>query len=286
MIGEALTRPVGFVLGGGGSLGASQVGMLQALADHRVVADLVVGSSVGSLNGAVVALDPVGAANRLSHGWARITRHMVFPGGLLAQARTLQRTRTHLFPNSSLATVIADFLGTATSFDELAVPFGAVTTDVATAQPYTLTSGLLLPALLASAAIPALYPPVDHDGHQLCDGGVVANVPMRQALAMGARSLVVLDCTFPGHLPPPPETAADAIFYTVFVAMRAQAVLEAPIVAAEVPVVYLPGPSPRRISPLDFRYTEDLASEAYFAARLFLEKVRIDGPGLYGSPAG
>jgi NTE family protein len=286
MIAEALTRPVGFVLGGGGSLGASQVGMLQALAEHRIVADVVVGSSVGSLNGAIVAIDPAGAASRLSHAWAGMTREVVFPGGLLAQARTLQRTRTHLFPSSGLAAVITGFLGAATSFAELAVPFGAVTTDIATAQPYMITSGPLLPALLASAAIPAIYPPVDHDGRLLYDGGVVANVPMRQALAMGARSLVVLDCTFPGHLPPVPETAADAVFYTVFVTMRAQAVLEAPIAAAEVPVVYLPGPSLRRISPLDFTYTGALIDEAYSAARLFLEKVRIDGPGLYGSPSG
>lgn len=286
MIAEALARPVGFVLGGGGSLGASQVGMLQALAEQRVTPDLVVGSSVGSLNGAIVALDPVGAANRLSHAWARLTRNMVFPGGLLAQARTLQRTRTNLFPSSGLAAVITSFLGTATSFAELALPFGAVTTDVATAQPYMISSGPLLPALLASAAIPALYPPVDHDGRRLYDGGVVANVPMRQALAIGARSLVVLDCTFPGHLPPQPETAADAVFYTVFVTMRAQAVLEAPIAAAEVPVVYLPGPSLRRISPLDFSYTDALIEEAYSAARPFLEKLRIDGPGLYGSPGG
>ena len=95
--------------------------------------------------------------------------------------------------------------------------------------------------------------------------------------------LVVLDCAFPGHLPPLPETAADAVFDTVFVTMRTQAVLEAPIAAAEVPVVYLPGPSVRRISPLDFTHTEALADEAYSAARLFLEKVRVDGPGLYGS---
>ena len=286
MTAEALTRPVGFVLGGGGSLGASQVGMLRALAEHRVVPDLVVGSSVDALNGAVVALNPVGAASRLSQAWTRMTRDMVFPGGPLAQARTLRRTRTHLFPSSGLATVIAGFLGAGTSFTDLALPFGAVTTDIPTARPYVITSGPLLPALLASAAIPAIYPPVDHDGRRLYDGGVVANVPMRQALALGARSLVVLDCTFPGHLPPSPETAANAVFYTVFVTMRTQAVLKAPIAAAEVPVVYLPGPSVRRISPLDFTHTEALADEAYSAARLFLEKVRVDGPGLYGSPAG
>jgi hypothetical protein len=76
----SLPRPLGFVLGGGGSLGAVQVGMLRALAERDLFPDLVVGTSVGCLNGAVVALDPSGAANRLSRIWPRITRQMVFPG--------------------------------------------------------------------------------------------------------------------------------------------------------------------------------------------------------------
>src|ERR1700694_482932 len=88
-----LPHPVGFVLGGGGSLGAVQVGMLQALMEQRVTPDLVIGSS---LNGAVNASDPTSAANRLSHPWVGVTRHEIFPGGLLAQARTLQRSKNHL----------------------------------------------------------------------------------------------------------------------------------------------------------------------------------------------
>jgi NTE family protein len=286
LIAEALPRPVGFVLGGGGSLGASQVGMLRALAEHHIMPDLVVGSSVGALNGAVVALNPNWAALRLARAWTHMTRDVLFPGGRLAQAQTLRRTRTHLFPNSGLAAVIARFLGAGTSFSDLVLPFGAVTTDITTAQPHLITTGPLLPALLASAAIPAIYPPVDYDGRQLYDGGVTANVPMRQALAMGSRSLVVLDAGFPGHLPPPPRTAAAAIFYTVFVTMRTQAILEAPIAAADAPVLYLPGPSLRRISPLDFNHTDALIKEAYSAACVFLEQAKIAGPGLYGSPAG
>jgi len=93
-----LPRPVGFVLGGGGSLGAIQVGMLQALAERGITADLAVGTSVGSINGVVVARDPKGAANRLSHCWARTTRKQVFPGGLLAQVRTLRQSGTPCSP--------------------------------------------------------------------------------------------------------------------------------------------------------------------------------------------
>ena len=157
------------------------------------------GTSVGSLNGAVLALDPKGAANRLSHLWARMTRERDFPGALLAQARTLQHNRTHLFTSAGLAAVIADFIGAERTFAELALPFAVVTTDIATARPHVLRDGLLLPALLASAAIPGIFPPVELGPLRLYDGGLVANVPMRQAVAMGARSLLVLELQLPGE---------------------------------------------------------------------------------------
>jgi NTE family protein len=283
---SSLPRPVGFVLGGGGSLGAVQVGMLQALAEQGVVPDLVVGTSVGALNGAVVGLDPRGAASRLRRIWPRITRPMVFPGGPLAQARTLRQGRTYLFPNIGLRAVITGYLHADMTFAELALPFGAVTMDLATAAPHVLRDGPLVPALLASAAIPGLFPPVRIDGRQLYDGGVVANVPVTQALAMGARSLVVLDAAFPGRLPTPPTTLAEALLFTAIVSMRVQAALEAPIAAAHVPVVYLPGPAIHRVSPLQFHHTDMLIKGAYQAARPFLERLEIDGPGLYGSPSG
>lgn len=162
------------------------------------------------------------------HAWARITRHQVFPGGLLAQARTLQHSKTHLFPYTGLASVIADFLGATRTFGDLTLPFAAVAMDVVSATPFVIDVGSLLPALLASAAIPGVFPPVDHDGRRLYDGGVVANVPLRQAVAMGARSLVVLDCTFPGHLLPPPESLAETLLFTAMVTMRSQTILEDP----------------------------------------------------------
>jgi NTE family protein len=143
-----------------------------------------------------------------------------------------------------------------------------------------------LPALLASAAIPGVFPPVDHDGRRLYDGGVVANVPVRQAVAMGARSLVVLDCTFPGHLLPAPESLAETVLFTTMVAMRSQAILETPLVAKHIPVVYLPGPDALRISPFKFAATNQLIEGAYEAAHSFLDDLQVDGPGLYGSPSG
>jgi NTE family protein len=282
-----LPRPIGYVLGGGASLGAIQVGMLQALSEHGAVPDLVAGTSVGSLNGAALALDPTSGANRLSHVWARMTTAQIFPGGLLAQVRTLQQTKTHLFPNTGLAAVIEQFLGSRDrSFEDVVVPFAAVAMDVATERAHPIRHGPLLPALLASAAVPGIYPRVDHDGRRLYDGGMVANVPMRVAVDMGARSLVVLDCAFPSQLPVPGESLAEIMLFTALVAMRTQAVYEAPLVAEEVPVVYLPGPAPRRlISPLDFSHSDELIEASYEVARAFLASLTITGPGLYGSPA-
>ena len=279
-----LPRPIGFVLGGGGSLGAMQVGMLRALSESGVTPDLVAGTSVGSLNAAVLALRGGDALARLRSIWAHMTRDEAFPGGVLSRVRTLTQSKTHLFPNSGLTAIIADHLGAETRFEDLALPLGVVTTQVDTAEPLLIRSGRLLEPLLASCAIPGIFPPVEHDGKLLYDGGLVANVPMRQALTMGARSLVVLDCAFPGKLPSAPRTFAEVMMFTAMISMRNQAVLEAPVAAAQVPVVYLPGPAPARVNPLDFGHTEALAEEAYTAAREFLDAISVSGPGLYGAP--
>ena len=74
------------------------------------------------------------------------------------------------------------------------------------------------------------------------------------------------------------------LLYTAMISMRNQAVLEAPAVAAQVPVVYLPGPAPMRVNPLDFQRTDELAEQAYEAARGYLADLAVTGPGLYGSP--
>ncbi|KAA2254471.1 patatin-like phospholipase family protein [Solihabitans fulvus] len=282
----SLPAPVGFVLGGGGSLGAIQVGMLRALAERDVVPDLVVGTSVGSVNGALLALDPAAAPARLAAIWARMTRSRVFPGGPVSQLRTLRRGRTHLFRNTGLAEVLAEGLSGARDFAELRLPFGAVAVDAHTGLPALLRSGPLVPAILASSAIPGIYPPVHLAGRVLYDGGVLANVPIRQALAMGARSLVVLDCTFPGHLPTVPRTLAETLLFWATLGMRNQAVLEADLAAAAVPVVYLPGPPVQAVTPLDFGHTAELVAASYEASGSFLDELRVAGPGLYGGPAG
>jgi NTE family protein len=233
---------------------------------------------------------PIASLHRPS-GWSRsfvlaslralhLDQHLR-PGALRAKRALTAAPHTG---NAGLAAVIRQFLGDHDDFGALALPFAAVTLDTATGRAHPIRQGPLLPALLASAAVPGIYPPVDHDGRHLYDGGIVANVPMRIAVDMGARSLVVLDCSYPGQLPSPGETLAEIVLFTTTVTMRSQAVHEAPLVAQDIPVVYLPGPTPRLVSPLDFSHSDELIEASYEAARPFLASLTITGPGLYGSP--
>jgi NTE family protein len=271
MIWRPLEKPVAFVLGGGGSLGAMQVGMLEALAEHAIVPDLVVGTSVGAINGAVLAADPQGAAHRLAHSWSRLDPSRVFPHSVIGPLRALRKRHNHLVSEAGLANILNENLPSGATFDDLAVPLRVVTTDAATGEAVVISSGPLVPALLASAAIPGIFPPVERDGHFLYDGGLVANLPVRQAVEAGAKSLVLLDCTFPGHPPIAPGTLAQTVLFAATVVLRQQTADALATIPPNVTVLYLPGPSPRPVWPLHFRHTLGLIESSYAAAREFLD---------------
>ena len=275
-------------MGGGAAYGAVQVGMLQALAETDLQPDLVVGTSVGSLNGAIVAEDPVRAPHRLTHIWSQVRREDVFPHGLWGAYKSLVGAQPYIYTADALADVITGIMQ-ARTFADLAVPFAAIATDMADGRPTLLREGPLRPALLASAAIPAVFPWVEIGGRRYVDGGVASNVPVREACAMGAASLVVLDCGLLGIPGQQPRTIAESLIHAGALLARQQLVRDLPQVARDHPVVYLPGPFPLRSLAVDFDHTEDLARSAYELSRRFLgERPAGEGPlapGLYGDPA-
>ncbi|MGY1722095.1 patatin-like phospholipase family protein [Blastococcus sp. SYSU DS0533] len=181
-----------FVLGGGGVLGAAEVGMLQALVDAGIRPDLVVGTSVGAINGAVLAADPtVGAVGRLRAVWEDLAERGVFAGSVLARLRTLARTRTHLHPREPLRELLEEHLPVRT-FGELAVPFQCVAASIERAAEHWFADGPLVDAVLASSAVPGLLPAVEIDGEHFLDGGLVHSIPVGRAVALGARTIYVL----------------------------------------------------------------------------------------------
>lgn len=280
---RGLPGPVVFVLGGGSSLGAIQVGMLRALSEAQISPDAVVGTSVGALNGAILAAHPRDAVERLSQVWTQMQRADVFPGSIIGSAWRLTTTRSHAVRARGLRDIAARTLR-ASTFAELELPFAAVTLDLTSGSTRVLTQGDLVQALLASAAIPGVFPVVDLDGHHLVDGGVVANVPLSQSRVFpDVGSLVVLDCTLAPEPGPQPHVG-DVLGATTRIQMRAQVEAALPAVASEVPVVYLPAPTPRTVSPFDFDQSDALIKEAYDLARTFIDATSVEGPGLYGEP--
>jgi len=247
-----LPHPIALVLSGGASLGAIQVGMIQALADAGVEPDLVVGTSVGTLNGAVIAeQESLGSAGeRLEQIWRGLRRRDILPGNPVQQALTILRSG-HMHPASGIARLVERSLQ-ARTFGELARPFVAVTADVLTGHVRRFDEGPLAPVLLAATAIPGVFPPVQIEGRLYADAGPIANVPLLAAVERGAGSLVVLDAGDTCHLDTPPRGIPDALIAAVLTAMRQRVMIEAPLVAERLPVLYLPRPCVRNQSILDF----------------------------------
>ncbi|MGI5230142.1 patatin-like phospholipase family protein [Actinoallomurus sp. CA-142502] len=180
-----------FVLGGGGLLGANEVGMLRALAEAEIRPDLVVGTSVGAFNGAFVAADPAGAADLLTTAWQGDGAGSVFSGSFISRMSTLIRSGTHLHSTSLLATAI-DALIPADRIEDLAVPFHCVAANIERAEARWFTRGPLIPAVLASCAVPGILPPVRIGDEHFYDGGLVHSIPIGRALREGARTIYVL----------------------------------------------------------------------------------------------
>jgi NTE family protein len=281
-----LPTPTAYVLGGGGAYGAVQLGMLRALAETDVEPALVVGTSVGAVNGVALAADPGTAAARLAAIWPQIERRKVFPGNLVTSALTARSTRPWLFDPGPLSDLIAAHLPVA-RIEELRLPYVAIATDLDTGVRVDLDSGDLRSALLASAAVPGVFPWVVRDGRRLVDGGLVANVPVRQAVDRGARSVVVLDCGMFGVDGRWAQSLVGVIVQALTIAARQQVVADLQV-AHDVPVVYLPSPGTITSSAFDFAHTGPLARKAYADAAPMLASLarRTEplGPGLYGEP--
>lgn len=182
-----------FVLSGGGNQGVVQVGQLQALLDHGIVPDVVVGCSAGALNGAALAYAPNRTGlDRLASVWSNLTTNDVFPGGKFSRAWNVVRKGPYLFANDGLAGVV-ERATPARSFSDLAVPLRVVAADLDSGDEVVFCRGPLAPALMASAALPGVFPVIAHDGRRLVDGGVVDSVPLWHALAGPVDRVFVLN---------------------------------------------------------------------------------------------
>jgi NTE family protein len=180
-----------FVLGGGGVLGAHEVGMLRALSEAGVSPDLVVGTSVGAINGAFVAADPAGAAAWLAQVWQGEALRQAFSETLIGQVARLARSGTHLHSIEPLRQMLERSLP-GNDFADLRLPFHCVAASIERATAHWFSGGPVVPAVLASCAVPGLLPPVAVNGEHYFDGGLVDSIPVGKAVSLGATTVYVL----------------------------------------------------------------------------------------------
>jgi len=268
---------IAFVLGGGGVLGASEVGMLRALFEAGVHPDLVCGTSVGAINGALVATDPGPAAvERLVELWQQLVTGEVFSGSLLARTATLVRTRTHLHQPEALRDLLSRHLG-GRRIEDLAVPFQCVAASIERATEHWFTAGSLVDAVRASCAVPGLLAPVRVGGEHFLDGGLVASIPVDRAVALGAATIYVLQVgriEAPLH---PPRAPWEVALVAFEIARRHRFATAMATVPDGVTVHVLPaGGTPmaftdrRQFRYRDFAAVPQRIDDAYLATRAYL----------------
>lgn len=185
-------RKTAFVLGGGGRLGACEVGMLRALVERGIVPDLICGTSIGAMNGAAVAAAPtIESVDELQRVWTTLDKDEVFSGSVFSGAATLVRTRVSIQSSESLRRLVAKMLP-AKTFEDLAVPFQCVAASIEKAAEHWFDKGPLVDAILASSAVPGILPPVEIEGEHFIDGGIVNSIPIGRAVDLGATEIYVL----------------------------------------------------------------------------------------------
>ncbi len=279
---DKLPKPIAYVLGGGGAYGSVQVGQIRALAKTDIRPDFVVGTSVGSLNATVIAETPDIAHDRLGAFWTLLTREDVF-----GSMRKMMFNLSSLRPALADPTRLREMLLAATpsrDFSDLKLPLTAIAADVTTGHHVELNSGDLISALMASIAIPGIFPVVEREGRRLVDGGILHNVPISIAAEQGAQTIVVLDCAFNMFAPRTDPTLPHVLLRAAAIMVSGQVRRDLALYNDRT-ILYVPGKWPPASMPYDFTnsYAKN-GNESYELAMDWLGALEIKGTGLYGEP--
>jgi NTE family protein len=268
-----VSERVAFVLTGGGALGAAQAGMLEALFAAGVRPDLLVGTSVGAMNAAFIAREPtVEGAIDLQQRWRRASRTLIFPVRPRTLALGLAGRVDHLVSADGLSSWIESNIGTM-AFEDAEVPFHCVATDLRTGDPVVLSDGPVLSALLASTALPGIFPPVRLGDRTLVDGGISADVPVIQAEELGAGEIWVLPTSGNERFAELPRGAFEVLLRSIGLVLGHVTREHLAKLHSSTTIHVLPAPAVADASILDFRHTDELVEEARRLATAHLAQV-------------
>jgi NTE family protein len=269
---------VAFVLSGGASLGAIQVGMLHALYEREIKPDLIVGTSAGAVNGAFIASRPptVETAHSLAAIWRGLRTFEVFPPNPVTATLALLGKRDHLVPNTGLSALLSRYQQF-TRMEEASIPFHVIATDIRSGAERRISAGDARSAVLASAAIPGVYPAIEFDGDDLVDGGVSNNTPISDAAALGATSVYVLPTGTTCELPAPPRAAIPMLVHAITLLINQRLAEDIKRFSAASELIVLPPPCPLEVLPSDFHRADTLIRQGYELASTALDDRRPAG---------
>ena len=264
---------VAFVLSGGASLGACQAGMLEALYERGIRPDLLVGTSVGAINAAFIASRPPtpGTARELQLIWRGLNRAQVFPANPLTAGLGLLGMRDHSVPVGSLRKLLRRHVESEL-LEELPIALHVVAADVLSGEEVLLSEGPVVDAVLASAAIPGVFPSVPWQARMLMDGGVVNNTPISHAIALGAEQVIVMPAIGTRRLTQMPRGALAAGVAAVSRAIGQRLADDVARYADAAELIMMPAPEVSGIMPTDFGHAEDLIAEGLRRSRAMLSR--------------
>jgi NTE family protein len=263
-----------FVFAGGGSLGAVEVGMLRELVAWGLKPDFIVGASAGAINGAYFACHPhAEGTTQLESLWRGIHRGHILPWSWAGMLKILLGRRKHLVDSNALRKLLTRHFGDK-HLESTAVPLYIVATDMATGDEVLLSSGNIVDAVLASAAIPGVFPPVELDGRRLIDGGVANNTPVSTAVRLGATRIVVLPAGFACAGRREPKGAIDHAFNALSLLVARQLVQDLERWANHAHISVVPPLCPLDVSPYDYSQCGALIDRA---AETTLVWLKADG---------
>jgi NTE family protein len=258
-----------FVFAGGGSFGAVQVGMLHSLAAHGISADMVVGSSVGALNGAFYAGDPtLDGVKRLATIWRGLHRRDVFPVTWRTMLGFLLR-RDFLIPHDGVRKLIDDHIPFR-NLQDAPMPVHIVATDIITGDSVVLSEGSTAEAIVASTAIPGAFSPIRYENYFLADGAISSNTPVRVAVRKGATRLIVLPTGHACANQTPPVGAVANALHALTLLIARQLVIELENLGPSIEYYVVPPLCPLVGSPYDFSRTADLIDRAILSTDSWL----------------
>ena len=260
------------VLSGGGSLGAVQVGMLLGLSDRHITPDLLIGSSVGALNAAYLAGHPGHqGVSALAEIWNRLQRADVFPTNAPRVLRAMTGRTNGIADPRPLRRLVETHLPYR-RLEAAPWPVAVVATEVLSGREVVLSAGPAIDAVMASAALPAVFPPVMVDENLLMDGGVVNNTPISVATGLGADTVYVLPTGYACALARAPRSALGMAMHAVTIAIQQRLVADVTAFQDRVDLRVAPPLCPLGVSPVDFRRSSALIDRARAATRSWLER--------------